>query len=208
MTTLRKLCKDTTEVTHKMTSDLDLDDHCLRVSWGDKKVWIDRPPNLGRAHHEVLAAFLGLSRVPGDPELVAGEGGPGYLITPGGGASVSHHVAPEDVLGVITAIDGLASVEPKALAGQLVEESPLLAEYQVFANPNADPALTVDVSPCPNKAVRLKTSTGYGGTATSLPPGTALKVAYQLFAILKTQGHSLNEADYDDKGQPISAKPA
>ncbi len=201
MTTLRKLCKDTTEVTPKMTSDLAMDDYCLRVSWGDKRVWINRPPNLGREHHEVLAAFLGLSRVPGDPELVADEDGPGYLITPSDTTQPSHHVAPGDVLGVITEIDGLASVEPKALDGQPVETCPSgYVEYGEHGE-HGDIILMVGESSVAGRSTKVML--GVSGEA-HLPPGRTLKIAYHLLALLRAQHHSLNEADYDDNGQPLT----
>ncbi len=208
MTTLRKLCKDTTEVTPKMTADLVLDDKTLCISWGDRRVWIDRPPNLGREHREVLAAFLGLSRVPGDPEIVAGEDGPGYLITPNGGASVSHHVAPEDVLGVLAEIEGLASVEPKALAGQPVETCPSgYVEYGQHGEHGEHGELGVDIILMVGESSVAGRSTkvmlGVSGEA-HLPPGRTLKIAYHLLALLRAQRHSLNEADYDYYGQPLT----
>ena len=195
MTTLRKLCKDTTEVTPKMTSDLALDDRCLRVSWGDRRVWIDRPPSLGREHHEVLAAFLGLSRVPGDPELVAGEDGPGYLITPNDTTSPGHHVAPRDVLGALIE-SGPATVVPRPFSGKPKPVDPL--ESTIY---HTDPYYTekrsMGVESTKNDGAML-------GDIICLSPGDTLKLAYDLLARLKAAGLSLNEAAYDDNGQPLT----
>ncbi len=206
MTTLRKLCTDTRPLSHHSSTEAHVKANesgsRLTLEEGEYSACLGGHPALSRPHREVLAAFLGLSRVPGDPELVAGKAGAGYLVTPADTTQPSHHVAPEDVLGVITAIDGLASVEPKAFAGKPKVLRPFAR--MCFPEDSKDNESTIDLYPSADEGMSMAVTSVEMAVSIHLPPGDVLKMAYHQMALLKAQGYSLNEADYDDNGQPLT----
>ncbi len=199
MTTLRKLCTDTRPLSHHSSTEAHVKANesgsRLTLEEGEYSACLGGHPALSRPHREVLAAFLGLSRVPGDPELVAGEDGPGYLITPGDTASPGHHVAPRDVLGALIE-SGPATVVPRPFSGEPKPVDPL--ESTIY---HTDPYYTekrsMGVESTKNDGAML-------GDIICLSPGDTLKLAYELLARLKAAGLSLNEADYTDDGQPLT----
>ena len=199
MTTLRKLCTDTRPLSHHSSTEAHVKANesgdCLTLEEGECSACLGGHQALSRPHREVLAAFMGLSRVPGDPELVAGKAGAGYLVTPNDTTSPGHHVAPGDVLGALIE-SGPATVVPRPFSGKPKPVDPL--ESTIY---HTDPYYTekrsMGVESTKNDGAML-------GDIICLSPGDTLKLAYDLLARLKAAGLSLNEAAYDDNGQPLT----